>query len=475
MSFHQMINFNKLCAAFLILIGALLFPSATSKAAQNDGGISQDRPGTYTVVLRDEAPYFNPKRLRVPRGSTIIWDNRGPALIHTVLVNTVKGVSRSGSIRPGQAWSFVLAHSDDAVIKTTCEIHPYMYGIVIVGQPPDSLISAVEAATDSSKGTGESARILEFPLPVADSVPGILAIDPDDNVWFTMGGGFANIDLPPLNMVGRLTLDGDLRVFTLPSKASGPSGLVIAPDGIIYVTELFGNNIARLDPNRRTIEEHPIPTANSWPTGLALDDEGNLWFNQTRGNKLARLSKSGVVTEFYIPTANSRSTGMVIDQQGNIWIAERDASKIGCLRRDGTFIEYSIPTPKASPTGMAVDRQGRIWFAERQGNKIGVVENGRIREYPLPNPHSGPFFVMIDADGLVWFTQLFGNRIGVLNPETGKITEYDLPTKDSWPGALAMDSQGNVWFTMQLRNKVGVILRSPSKETKAHSSEGARH
>lgn len=456
-------------ASLLISVAVVSLFSQATRAGLQSGtehpGNKLPKPATFTVSLRDEAPYFNPKRLRIPRGSTVIWDNRGPALVHTIFVSTVAGGVRSGSIRPGQTFSHTFENNDDAVIKAACEVHPYMYGIVIVGDPPESMISAIETTMEPNKGSNAAVRILEFQLPVPNSVPSILAIDAEDNVWFTMGGGgLANIDLPALNMVGKLTLDGDIMVYSLPTKASAPDGLAIGPDGAVYVTQYLGGRIARIDPKRRSIEEYIVPTASPQLTGLAVDANGNLWFNENKGNKVGRLSPSGVISEYQIPSANSRPTGMVIDHQANIWFSERDTSKVGCLRADGTIIEYSIPTPNAKPTAMAVDSLGRVWFSERQGNKIAVVEEGLIREYPLPNPNSGAFFLLIDGDDHVWFSELFGNRIGVLDPKTGKISEYDLPTKDSWPGGLAMDSQGNLWFSMQLRNKIGVLLRSPSGE-----------
>lgn len=456
-----------------------VFPTGTYSQPSADPGKPNHHAAAaveaFTVVLKDEAPYFTPKRLRIPRGSMVKWENRGPGLVHTINISTAKGVVRSGAIRPGETWTHAFDAAEDAVIKTACEVHPYMYGTVIVGNPADSLIAASEASAQP-KAIGARLRVLEFPLPVPNSVPGIIAVDAEDNLWFVMGGGgFANINHPPLNMIGKMTPDGDMTILHLPTKASVPNGLVIAPDGVVFVTEFFGNKIARIDPRRKTIEEFPIPTPDSWPTALALDSRGNLWFNENKGNKIGRLSPSGQITEYLIPTPNSRPTGMVIDAQDNVWFAERDGNKIGCVRKDGTIIEYAIPTPNAKPTAMAVDAQGRIWFSERQGNKIGSIENGRIREYPLPNPNSGPFFLLIDGDGQVWFTELFGDRIGVLNPTTGKIVEHELPTKDSWPGGLAMDSQGNLWYTMHLGNKIGVIQRSNQLTPGTHNTAVGNH
>lgn len=458
-------------SVFFLLYAA----SASAQTGIAASGNQQSGPRAFTVVLSDEAPYFSPKRLNIPRGSSVTWENRGPALIHTIVVSTATGPLHSGSVKPGQSWSYTFSGTDDAVIKTACEVHPYMYGIVVVGNPPDRLLAASELNI-SGKSNEHHFRILEFPLPHPDSVPSIAAVDAEDNLWFTMGGGgFANINYPPQSMIGKLTLDGDITIHQLPTKGAAPDGLVIAPNGTIFITEFFGNKIARIDPRQKTTEEFSIPTPASWPTALAVDSKGNLWFNENQGNKIGRLSPSGIITEYLIPTANSRPTGMVIDALDRVWFAQRDGNKIGCVLNDGTIVEYRIPTARAKPTAMAVDEKGRIWFSERQGNKIAVLENNQIREYPLPHADSGPFFLLIDGDGQVWFSELFGNRIGVLNPATGSIIEHELPTKDAWPGGLAMDSQGNLWVALQLKNKVAVILRSGGQKTQASSEASGQH
>lgn len=49
-----------------------------------------------------------------------------------------------------------------------------------------------------------------FPLPTPDSFPNGIAAGPDGNMWFTEGAG----------RIGRITLDGTLKEFTIPSDFS---------------------------------------------------------------------------------------------------------------------------------------------------------------------------------------------------------------------------------------------------------------
>jgi virginiamycin B lyase len=420
-------------------------------------------PSAFEVILRDEAPYFNPQRLKVPIGTTVVWRNQGPALVHTIVVASDTGTVSSGSIFPGATWRHTFVES--AIVKTACSVHPYMYGFVIAGDISEERIAAV-TATPHGDVHSTSGEILEFPLPVPNAVPGIIAIDEQDFAWFTMGGGgWANINHPPLSLVGRLSREGDFAQFELPTRESGPSGLTLAPNGTVFITELMSGKLAKLDPRRRIVEEIPTASPLSWPTGLDLDRQGNLWFAMTRANRIGRLAPDGTVREYAVPTLDARPTGLKVDREGNVWFAERDKSKLGCLRRDGTFVEYALPTENAKPSGIAIDELGRIWIAERAGNALAVLEQGTIREHKLPRPNSGPFFLRIDYFGNVWFTETFGNRIGVFRPATGEFTEYDIPTPDSWPGGLDIDSQGNVWFTEQLGNKVGVLLSGKPNRT----------
>ena len=418
---------------------------------------SEDGHNTYEVILHDEAPYFNPKQLRVPLGSTVTWKNVGPALVHSITITTDSNTTQSGSIFPGKSWTHTFNQA--SVVRTACGIHPYMFGFVIVGEVAEEAVSAIMTHANVFTSQATKAEIMEFPMPVVGSVPGIIEIDPQDNAWFTMGGGgWGNIAYPPLALVGRLSIAGEFDQYTLPTDACGSSGLSISPDGVVFVTELMSGRIARIDWKSKVVEEYPIQTNPAWPTGLDIDGGGNVWFSMTRGNKVGLLNAHGTVREFPLPTVEAHPTGLKLDQAGNVWIAERDAGKIACLRPDETFVEFGIPTPKSKPSGIDLDEDGRVWFAERAGNAIGVIENGSIREYPLPTPNSGPFFLRVDYHGHVWFTETYGNRIGVLDPKTGAVNEYNIPTADSWPGGLAFDSQGNVWFTEQLGNKVAVLL-----------------
>jgi virginiamycin B lyase len=77
-----------------------------------------------------------------------------------------------------------------------------------------------------------------------------IAAGPDGNVWF---GEFAAL--------GRVTPEGDITVFPLPSSASIPSGIVAGPDGNVWFTDAGLSAVSRMNPaTGQVTAAFPVPS-----------------------------------------------------------------------------------------------------------------------------------------------------------------------------------------------------------------------
>ena len=118
--------------------------------------------------------------------------------------------------------------------------------------------------------------ITEYPLPSGllypQKVPSGIAAGPDGNMWFTEYQG---------NAIGRITPDGTITEYPLPTAGSQPNGIAAGPDGNLWFTEYAGNQIGRITP-AGTITEYPLPTADGLPNEIAAGPDGNLWFTESR-------------------------------------------------------------------------------------------------------------------------------------------------------------------------------------------------
>jgi plastocyanin len=118
---------------------ALLF-IALLMVAPNAGAQSQK---VATVSIRDF--YFEPSQLVIEPGTTVQWVNEGTTQ-HTVLATSPAGTFLSGTLNPGESFTYTFPQrfprpSPDrstvqpGMFRYICKIHPEMKGSVIFGEP----------------------------------------------------------------------------------------------------------------------------------------------------------------------------------------------------------------------------------------------------------------------------------------------------------------------------------------------------
>src|ERR1700694_2587995 len=70
------------------------------------------------------------------------------------------------------------------------------------------------------------------------------------------------------------------------------------------------------------ISDFPLPAANSGPTGIVLGPDGALWFTEEATSKIGRITTGGIVTEFPTLTPGGAPTGITAGPDGGLWFTE---------------------------------------------------------------------------------------------------------------------------------------------------------
>ena len=146
-----------------------------------------------------------------------------------------------------------------------------------------------------------------------------------------------------------------------------------------------------------------FPTPSSARARIAVGPDGALWFTEYFGNNIGRITTTGSMTDFRIPTANATPEGIALGPDGALWFTEAGANKIGQMTTTGSFSEFPIPTAGSFPRGIAAGPDGApqfivaapdgaMWFTEGSGDKIGRItsrptskdqcKNGGWRTFP---------------------------------------------------------------------------------------------
>ena len=158
-----------------------------------------------------------------------------------------------------------------------------LFLLLVMGGPAIGSGQVAAFATRSQiqvSNTSLKRIITEYPLPGNESGPVNITAGPDGNLWFTQ---------VYTNQIGKITRRGSLTEYTISHHAdSWPEDITAGPDGNLWFTQIYGNQIGKVTP-RGTFTEYPLPTAGSQPFGITVGPDGNLWFTENSGDRIGRI------------------------------------------------------------------------------------------------------------------------------------------------------------------------------------------
>ena len=296
--------------------------------------------------------------------------------------------------------------------------------------------------------------------------PHDIVAGPDHNLWFTESIA---------NRIGRITVNGDVTEFPIPSAGSGPSGIVAGPDGNLWFTEAAAGKIARIDMGG-AVTEFALPAAsrNRAPSSIVVGPDGNLWFTEARGARIGRITTAGTITEFAAASFNSPG-GIASGPDGNLWFTDSYGyeSKIARMTTTGVATEFSSTDFDYSfaPIDITVGQDQGLWFVPSATGGVGRLTTGGVfADFAVPSP--GDLRGITAGSGVLWFTEWNANKIGRIS-QTGHVTEFSIPTAGSGPSGIAVGPDGNVWFTESEGNRIGRITAAGEITEFAISTEQA--
>ena len=271
------------------------------------------------------------------------------------------------------------------------------------------------------------------------------------------------------------------------AQLNHPDGLAVDGSGILYVAELFGHRIRRIDPEGviTTIagtgkrgyggDGGPATEAQlNLPATLAVDGSGNLYVAETGNRRIRRIDPEGVITT--IAGTGERGFGgdggpateallgpraLAVDGSGNLYVADLRNYRIRRIDSEGVITTIAGtgergyggdggPATEAQlnhPNGLAVDGSGNLYVAD--------LGNYRIRR--------------IDSEGVI--TTIAGTgKLGFGRDGVPATEALLLPTE------LAVDGSGNLYVTDNFNHRVQVIRppgeRNPVTHEFPHFANG---
>jgi streptogramin lyase len=183
---------------------------------------------------------------------------------------------------------------------------------------PDGRTWFVDQGIDVAGAITSGGTITEYPLP-KQSFPQQLVTGPDGNLWITDIG---------LNAVDVVSTAGKIvAIHPLKKAGADPWGIAVGPDKNLWIAEYGANAIGRMTPNG-ALEEFTVPTSLGGPLNVTAGPDGNVWFAETGGGiavagKIGYISTDGsVVRDFPIPGNTFHVHNLVFDAHKSLWFTE---------------------------------------------------------------------------------------------------------------------------------------------------------
>jgi len=263
-------------------------------------------------------------------------------------------------------------------------------------------------------------------------------IGPDGNLWFA---ATSSADSRAPGTVGRIDPDGKVVEIAL-AERGGARGIVSGPNGDLWFTEPGADSIGRITVEG-AITTFPLPTSGSRPGAIALGPDGNLWFVEYGGDRIGRITPAGAIAEFPL-AAGSRPAGIAAGPDGNLWFTERGLNRIGRISPSGQITAFPLSGADPRPDKITVGPDGNLWFTNDGANMVGrITPTGEIAEFPLPIL-TAAWAIAAGSDGNVWFGS--NGQLGAIAPD-GRLARLTcLRSSCRLPAiSLAAGADGALW------------------------------
>lgn len=328
--------------------------------------------------------------------------------------------------------------------------------------------------------------IAEFSIPFPCSQPVGIAVDANDNVWVAATwSGYLMVFDPASQSFTRYIEIPDWK--TRGTFGSMVWGMEFDSEGDLWFTDPINNAVWRYFVGEDRFEMYRVPARGSYPLNVAFDSQGKVWFSQIFGKNLAVLDPSQVmhnttqgITEFkppesiFDPDVSTMTMGPVsIDDEDNIWFTAIDYPDGGQIvefdKEAKKFAAYDL-RGAGIPFGINKDENGKLWVNDHDSNLFFMfdTETNKAVKYSTSLPTSRnstttlPYWNTL-KDGRMWFNEHEGNAIAYFDTKSSTLVEYQIPTRSqAWgnttnPLKFDIDSKGSVWFTEWTENKLGVL------------------
>ena len=225
-----------------------------------------------------------------------------------------------------------------------------------------------------------------------------------------------------------------------------PVDMVIRPDGVLYVLNRAGSELAPILFYKRVTmctwdEEYlgQFTTGGTgdgqimWPTCIAMDKDENVYVSDDGLQRISVFNKEG---EFLFKWGKKgsgigefdRPAGIAFDRDDNLLVVDSLNNRIQKYAKDGKYLSRwgragSGPGEFNMPWGITIDKEGNLYVADWRNDRIQKFDSNsrHLASWGTGGQEDGQFNrptgVAIDQEGNVYVADWGNERVQVLGPD----------------------------------------------------------
>jgi len=279
-----------------------------------------------------------------------------------------------------------------------------------------ALLFALLFATGLS---GAQVSVQEYPIPKALYAHDVWADpSPGGPVYFSAQRcGHLGILDPKTGKVETVSLGG----------GSSPHGVVMGPEGGVWLTDGGQNAIARVDPKTRSVKLWKLPPDWGY-TNLntaTFDGKGVYWFTGQSGLYGRLDPRSGEMKLFESPRGRG-PYGIHHTPDGTVYYASLAGSYVGKIEADGRTTVIEPPTRDQGARRVWSDSKGNVWVAEWSSGQLSRYEPAAKKWSQWKAPGGSPhvYAVYVDETDKVWVSEWSAQVMLRFDPQTEKFESF---------------------------------------------------
>ena len=222
-----------------------------------------------------------------------------------------------------------------------------------------------------------------------------------------------------------------------------------APGGPVYFSAQGSGQLGILDPKSGKVETVALGRGSS-PHGVIMGPDGAVWLTDGGQNAIVRVdpSKARQVKVWALPpdSGYTNLNTATFDGKGIHWFTGQSGIYGRLDPRSGEIKLFDAPKGRG-PYGIHHTPDGTVYYASLAGSYVGRIDSasGKATVLEPPTKNQGARRVWSDSKGNVWVSEWSSGNLSRYEPRTGKWSTWKAPGEGPQVYAVYVDETDKVW------------------------------